>query len=71
MTAEFVNRRKFVKQLDVRTRVRETLVKYPIMSIGRQVMLKFPLHQLCKVCILNFPFPVFKSCLTHFFAAGT
>ena len=37
MTAEFIRRRLFIKQLDVRTRVRETLTKYPILAGGHQV----------------------------------
>ena len=37
MTAEFIKRRIFIKQLDVRTRVRETLMKYPILANGYQV----------------------------------
>lgn len=37
MTAEFIRRRMFIKQLDVRTRVRETLTKYPILAYGHQV----------------------------------
>ena len=37
MTAEFIRRRIFIKQLDVRTRVRETLTKYPILAKGHQV----------------------------------
>ena len=37
MTAEFVKYRILIKQLDVRTRVRETLTKYPILANGYQV----------------------------------
>ena len=37
MTAEFSARRKFIKSLDARTRVRETLAKYHILDRGDQV----------------------------------
>ena len=37
MTAEFPARRKFIKSLDARTRVRETLTKYHILHSGDQV----------------------------------
>ena len=37
MTAEFIKHRIFIKQLDVRTRVRETLMKYLILAYGYQV----------------------------------
>ena len=37
MTAEFIKCRILIKQLDVRTRVRETLTKYPILANGYQV----------------------------------
>lgn len=37
MTAEFAARRKFIKSLDVRTRVRETLNKYHILKAGDQL----------------------------------
>ena len=37
MTAEFLKHRILIKQLDVRTRVRETLMKYPILANGYQV----------------------------------
>ncbi|RMX37071.1 hypothetical protein pdam_00016443, partial [Pocillopora damicornis] len=36
MTAEFIKCRILIKQLDVRTRVRETLTKYPILANGYQ-----------------------------------
>ena len=37
MTAEFIRCRIFIKQLDVGTRVRETLTKYPILANGHHV----------------------------------
>ena len=37
MTAEFIKHRIFINQLDVRTRVWETLTKYPILVNGYQV----------------------------------
>ena len=37
MTAEFIKYRIFNNQLDVRTRVWETLTKYPILANGYQV----------------------------------
>lgn len=37
MTAEFIKCRILIKQLDVRTRVRETLTIYPILANGYQV----------------------------------
>ena len=37
MDSEFPRRRIFIKQLDARTRVRETLAVYPILNKGNQV----------------------------------
>ena len=37
MTAEVINHRIFINQLDVRTRVWETLTKYPILANGYHV----------------------------------
>ena len=37
MTAEFIKYRILIKQLDIRTRVRETLTIYPILANGYQV----------------------------------
>ena len=37
MTAESIKHKIFIKQLDLRTRVRETLMKYPILANGYQV----------------------------------
>ena len=37
MTAEFIKHRIFINQLEVRTRFRKTLTKYPILANGYQV----------------------------------
>ena len=37
MTAESIKHKIFIKQLDLRTRVRGTLMKYPILANGYQV----------------------------------
>ena len=40
MDAEFSARRSFITKIDVRTRKRNTLAKYHILSIGSEVFLK-------------------------------
>lgn len=38
MDAEFFSRRKWITKLDVRTRIRETLVKFPLLVADDQVL---------------------------------
>ena len=38
MDAEFFARRQWIIKLDIRTRIRETKAKYPILGAGDQVL---------------------------------
>lgn len=61
MDAEFQTQRSFVTKIDVRTRIRDTLAKYHILSNGSEVIFNFCYNIHIKLPVIFFVYTGYKQ----------